>query len=343
MTTDSLHDWKPALRRAMMKVRPEYFAWPPERQERYGVALPASDRKPLEIALMRELFGYASTSAERDAAPGDRLSPEELNRWNETLLPLTGIGEDRFFLNEYFAEGDSILSYSTLREYDESEYRWQVACRQKENPEYTGKHYRGYLYLGWARLFVDGQFTYATLSMAAGYLHSLIEEQGAELLEQKIPHQYLPGPHHGEQVGDNIRWDMRLDAEGQEDILEELRERLWAYAQTRDDALHECWDALGLSGVYILDEYGDGEHRLHFVFTDKEALCRVRFHSFMRDCRALCRDAGELQQAIEEEKAMLGGFIDEQHAQVLNNHDPKVRRLRKHNKVMMAKGIFDDL
>lgn len=29
--------WSPELRRAMMKVHPEYFSWPLERRERYGV------------------------------------------------------------------------------------------------------------------------------------------------------------------------------------------------------------------------------------------------------------------------------------------------------------------
>ncbi|PMR74698.1 hypothetical protein C1H69_12630 [Billgrantia endophytica] len=322
-----------------MKVRPEYFSWPQEQQEHYGVAIPADDRKRLDIALMQELFGHTKEAAEQD----ERLSFEELNLWNETVLPLTGIGEDHFFLNEHFREGDSLLHYQTLREYDESEYRWQEEHRQKEQADYVAKPYRGYLYLGWARLFVDGRFTYATLSMAAGYLNSVIEEHGADLLKQRIPHQYVPGPHHGERVGDNTRWDMRISADGQEGVLEELRERLWTHTQTRHEALHESWDACGLNGVYLLDESHDGEPNLHLVFTDKEALSRVRFHTFMRDCRAMCRDASELHRAIDEEKATLADFIEDQHAEVLRNHDPKVRRLRKRNKVMIAKGAFDDL
>ncbi|MCB5364788.1 hypothetical protein H0484_13625 [Pusillimonas sp. CC-YST705] len=343
MTQEPLDGWKPELRRAMMRVRPEYFSWPQEQQERYGVAVPEEDRARLDLVLMQELFGRTKASVEQTESISDRLSGEELNLWNETLLPLMGIGEDYFFLNEHFREGDSILQYQTLREYDESEYRWQEEYRQKESEDYLAKPYRGYLYLGWARLFVDGKFTYATLSMAAGYQNSLLDELGSQLLEQRIPHQYVPGPHHGEQVGENTRWDMRVSADGQEEVLEELRERLWGYAQARYEALSDSWDARGLSGVYMLDESHEGERELHLVFTDKEALSRVRFRSFMRDCRAIRRDADELYRAVSEEKSALSDFIEAQHAEVLSNHDPKVRRLRKRNKVMIAKGAFDGL
>lgn len=331
------------MRRALMKVRPEYFSWPREQQERYGVAIPVDDQKRLDVALMRELFGRMNVPAEQTEKRSDRLSLEELNLWNETVLPLTGIGEDHFFLNEHFCEGDSILHYQTLREYDENEYRWQEEHRQKENADHIVKPYRGYLYLGWARLFVDGEFTYATLSMAAGYLDSVINEHGTDLLEQRIPHHYVPGPHHGERIGDNTRWDMRVSADGQEGVLEELRQRLWIYARARHEALRESWDARGMNGVYILDESRDGERNLHLVFSDKETLSHVRFHSFLRDCRGMRREASELDRAVDEEKAALADFIEAQHAEVLRDHDPKVWRLRKRNTVMIAKGAFDGL
>jgi hypothetical protein len=37
---------------------------------------------------------------------------------NATVLPLTGIGEDNFFLNELCAEGESVLSFGTVYDYD---------------------------------------------------------------------------------------------------------------------------------------------------------------------------------------------------------------------------------
>ncbi len=116
MTQEPLDGWKPELRRAMMRVRPEYFSWPQEQQERYGVAVPEEDRERLDLVLMQELFGRTKASVEQTESISDRLSGEELNLWNETVLPLMGIGEDCFFLNEHFREGDSILQYQTLRE-----------------------------------------------------------------------------------------------------------------------------------------------------------------------------------------------------------------------------------
>jgi len=47
------------------------------------------------------------------------------------------------------------------------EYRFQEKARRKEHPDYSGNPYHGSLYLHWARLYVDGQFAYATLWICA--------------------------------------------------------------------------------------------------------------------------------------------------------------------------------
>ena len=62
----TLRFWSPELRRAMMKVRPEYFRWRIERQERYGVAIPKGDAASLDRVLLKELFGRVYAT-QRDA------------------------------------------------------------------------------------------------------------------------------------------------------------------------------------------------------------------------------------------------------------------------------------
>ncbi len=75
--------------------------------------------------------------------------------------------------------------------------------RNEEDPGYSGKPYRGSLYLNWARLIVDGRFAYATLSMAAGYLYAELQNAASELIEQHIPHRYVPGRNHGKAEGES--------------------------------------------------------------------------------------------------------------------------------------------
>ena len=157
--------WSPELRRAVMKVRPEYFSWPLEQRAGYGVAIPKRDAASLDKALLRELFGKSYATRKEASAAAGRLSLDDQDRWHETVLPLHGIGEDCFYLNESFAKNKNILDFDTVRAFDESDYRFQEKARRKEDPDYCGKPYRGSLYLHWARLYFD-----ATLSMAAGYI-----------------------------------------------------------------------------------------------------------------------------------------------------------------------------
>ena len=341
MQTDPFQSWRPELRRAVMKTRPEFFTWPADQQERYRVSIPEEDRTPLEDALLVQLFGRVSASPERAAAAADSLTLDQQNRWNEVILPLHGIGEDRFYLNECFADGTSILSFESLRDFDEEDYRFQEQARQKDDATYVAKPYRGSLYLNWARLMVDGRFTYATLSMAAGYLYAELDIAANDLLQQRIPHSYVPGKNHGHVDGDQWEWDMRVDANGQEGVLEELQLRVWRYEQARYDALRTKHDDASRAAVYLIDKSDPPDQNVHFVFSDKRALEAIRFRTFLRDCRAMERPHAELQQEVEVERAALASFIETQHAEILRTHDPKVAPFRQRRKVMVLNGAFE--
>jgi hypothetical protein len=48
--------WGPELQRAVMKVQPAYFSWPPAQRERYGLLMQDNEYARLERALCFELF-----------------------------------------------------------------------------------------------------------------------------------------------------------------------------------------------------------------------------------------------------------------------------------------------
>jgi hypothetical protein len=327
----------------MMRVRPEYFRWGVRHQERYGVGVPKGDAASLDRALLKELFGrvYATRREARIAA--GHLSLAEQDRWSQTVLPLHGIGEDCFYLNESFPRRKNILSFESLRDFDEFDYRFQEEGRRKEDANYAGKPYRGSLYMNWARLYVEGRFAYATLSMAAGYIYAEISDAAHELLGKLIPYRCVPGKNHGKQESGGWRWDMRVDAKGQEGVFEELRRQTWHYEQERYDLLLTSWESAKRGGLYLLDRSEPPETHWHFVFTDPASLSSVRFRSFMRDCRAIERSAEELLREIGKEKSALEHYMNEQHAHITRTYDPKVRRFHKRRKIVIAKGAFDAL
>lgn len=329
-----------------MKVRPEYFAWSPEQQERYGVAIPGEDQDRLDEVLLHELFGqtYATAKAARKAV-GD-LPLALLGRWNEVVLPLHGIGEDAFYLNDFIPDGKTLLDFPTLRALDEAAFMYQEQHRKNDAPDYECKPYRGDLYLGWARLYVDDRFTYATLSMAAGYIYSELEGLAFDVVEECIPHRHVRGKNHGRSDGHAWQWDMRCDAGGQEAMLDELQHRAIQHAMEQLATLKEQWHGLGNRGVYIFenpDRTLPEDYNLHFVFTDVGALDQIEFHSFVRDCRAIELPTAEFMQMVEIEKAHMTAWIRAQHQHLLETFDPKIATLRKKRKVMIHKDALKDL
>jgi hypothetical protein len=74
--------------------------------------------------------------------------------------------------------------------------------------------------------------------MAAGYIYARLSEVAHELLAKVIPHRYVPGKHHGKVEGGGWQWDLRVDANGQEGIFEELQLQIWRYEQERYDVTY---------------------------------------------------------------------------------------------------------
>ena len=92
----------PELKRAIIKFVPDYFSWDKKRQEQYRVDTPEEDEFKIRQFLLRELFDiYASNDDEVEKA-NLAMSEAQCSEINAVLLPIKGIGEDFFFLNEFF-------------------------------------------------------------------------------------------------------------------------------------------------------------------------------------------------------------------------------------------------
>jgi len=315
MLSSRWHSWQPELRRAMMRVRPEYFGWSRQEQERYGVDIPDEHYWLLRRMLL----------AERSP----RRRPEDV------LLAVVGIGEDNFHCDDPLDDGRTILDLTTLRQFDEADYQAQEELRKCERADYVPKPYCGSLYLRSAQLHLDGQFAYAKLSMAAGYVYSQLCDASHDLIEACIPYRYVPGKNHGKVKGKFWQWDMRVEAHGLENVVEELQQRVWNYERERLDALLTNEDQANRSCAYLIDESTPGVAGLHFVFSDKGALNRVCFRSFVRDCRGMQRPATELAETVDEEKQLLSHFIAEQYAQIISDDRANVTRFRQIPRVAM--------
>ncbi len=143
----------PALRRAIMRARPDFYAWTDEEQLRYRMNMPDGERFLLERALLKELCGIDSDAI--DSAWRNLPAPD-LDRINEALLPWDGIGEDCFYLAE-FLPGAERLGFETVDDYARDDHAFQETARLSEDENYAVRPYQGNLSPSWARLFVDSR------------------------------------------------------------------------------------------------------------------------------------------------------------------------------------------
>jgi hypothetical protein len=338
----SAHEREALVRRALIRVKPEYFSWSPANQERYRMTMSKHDRFRLEQTVLKSLFDIAVKTQEELETALTSFTDLQYLQLNSTLLLVQGIGEDCFYLNEYLGD-QTLLDFPTLYDYDYADHCFQEQAHKNEDPAYVIKPYRGRLYLCWARLFIDGAFYYATLSTAAGYLYSLIDELGFEVMEELIPHRYVVGKHHGKREGSGFRWDQRIEAGGKEAQLEELRERYWQYTLARYETLQEEFDSAAATQIFFQETSQGHDPSIHVIFSDKTALQAVRLRQFLRDCRSKSGDPQELTRWVDQEQRSARSYLEHAYQDIARHFDLKVIRLRKKRKILLSDQAAKDL
>ena len=326
----------PELKKAIMRFVPHYFSWDKKRQEQYRVDTPEEDAFKIMQFLLRELFDISVSNDDEVEDAWRAMNEVQCSEINATLLPIKGIGEDFFYLNEAFPSQKNLLSFETLYDYDFDDYKFQEDSRKKEQKDYEKKPYRGSLYLTWARLMIDDSFSYGLLSMVAGYLYCQLDEYGNDYMEKLIPHEFIHGKNHGKAQGDGYLFDLKIDANGLELQLDELKHRFWKHLSEVYERLMDKFDKKSKQCVFILNQSQAGNPNHHFLFTDKDILKRIHFKTFMRCCRAAEQtDHSLLPRKLEEEKQLLTKYLDNQYKDIMENFDPKILRFRKKYKVIL--------
>ncbi len=333
---------KSALRQAIMYVKPEYFSWSQTKREQYHISKPAKERFCLQQILLKELFNIQiSTEEELDTAR-DAFNDEHQFIFNKAILPISGIGQNSFFLNEYLAEGTTILDFETVYDYSYDDHCFQEKTRKEEDSQYIIKPYRGDLHFTWARLMVDGIFYYATLSSMASYLHDTIDSVGSDKINELMPHKYVKGRDYGKKEGRGFLLDLQVDANGMELQLEELQRRFWKYLSERYQTLLDECTRQARKCVYIFDKSKKNDPHMDFVFSDKSALKAVSFKQFIADCQQIIGDNQQLKVLETQEIGAIVSFLEEEYQDILENFDSKIIKFRKKRKIVVAQEAVKD-
>jgi hypothetical protein len=155
----------PELKKAIVKYVPDYFSWDKKRQKQYRVDTPEENAFGIRMFLFRELFDISVSNKDEVEEAWRVMNEAQCSKLNATLLPIKGIGEDFFYLNEVFGSQKNLLSFETLYDYDFDDYKFQEDFRKREQKDYEKKPYP---VVGQARHGKQGTYIKANIFLDSG-------------------------------------------------------------------------------------------------------------------------------------------------------------------------------
>ncbi len=332
---------KMAARKALIVADHNYYSWSKQQQEQFRATMNGAAQSRIDAVLLKNILGI-KCSAKNSREIWSDLPLSKLDNLNWAKLFTLGIGDDYLFINESMAKNTSLLDFNSLYDFDYDDYLFQEKANKKEFKDYKARDYYALRFSRWARLIIKDQFYYATLYSLAGYLTDEMEDKGSDYIQKLIPYDYVEGKDNGKRVKGGFCWDMKADANGLEKQLAELKSRWYQHTQHRWLELSKEFSQSSPT-VFTVNVNQHGEHHRNFIFNNKDALKQVRWKHFLSDCEPLTKDFTNVTKRAQQEVARAKTYLQEEYRDIMDNFDPKMVKLKKKMKVVVAPGAFDGL
>lgn len=325
---------KPEIISAVMKYIPDYFTWDDETQEVFRANITDDILFNLKKHLINKLFGVLIKNEDQFEEILSELTETQYLKLNNQLLYMQGIGEDCFYLNEFFADDKCILDFKTLYDYDYDDFCFQEADRKKCIQDYKPQRYRGSLNFTWARFFMNQAFSYANLTMKAQYIYNELSEFSDSLINQLIPSEIKRGSR--KKLSSGYGFELIRDAKGLEAQLDELNTRVYSQLNDIHNCLAKAFEKDKRHEIIIISNNNKIDPVHDFIFSTGKVLKTIKLRTFLKDCQILeQKDHSGLFSIIETEKSLLEKFIMSEHDDVINNFDPKTNKFKKKKKIIV--------
>jgi hypothetical protein len=273
----------------------------------------------------------------------DDLNLYERGLLNKEKLFYNGIGSHFFSFNEQDNKG-IVLNNKTLYDYDKNNFFEQAKIIDEYNGVFDkSKHdYKNLkLFHDWCRLFVDSKLVYGVLDSLGVYVYSILETFLDEKVDEIYPYEFVDGDDHGKEVEGGFLWDMKIDANGKEKQLDELKTKVYNdffYKGFYDDVVDYC-ESLKLNTVFVKrdkDEDGISDFFV-FVFSDKEIAKKIKFNNFYNDVtQNESNDWEKVNAIIDKYKEILSNKVSEVYKEVESNHQENVLQFKPKNKSIVV-------
>lgn len=328
-----------SLRRALMRHAPDYFIRSEAERERRRAEWSINRPDELLDQIRQDILcGNDDPDAE--------MSERELTEINTQSLMLTGVGADFFYWNESLCEGQTALSWATIGDYQRSSHDFQQEMIAQETPEYEKKPYKGHVYADWARyLGPDQKVRYAVLYDLAHYIYSQMENRQYQIMEELIPHDFVNGPDHGRQAGDDLfELDLRLEAGGYEALYWALSDAATTIVSQHIEEMSERF-ASRPEHVWILpsENLANDPQGVVVIFSNAATMDRIRTRHFLADCEANAGSMNDLTELVVAEVARFEEKLRACHDELVPDHPKGLIPFQPKMKAFAPSDIIDAL
>jgi len=335
-------DISSAARKALIASNSDYFSLSEKEQELFrATKSELADKKSMCVLLDSILDIQCDLENVYEVwadIPYDKLT--DLN-WANLLT--TGIGDNFIRLNGFLPTNTTLLDFETLYDYDYASYLSQQQSSMDDISDYNSHDYYAFKHPVWSRLLINDEFYYGSITSVANHMSEQINDIARDYIEQLIPTTMIDIDKKNE--GDFLAaLGLEQNANGLEEQLAELNERWFPYflklwleiSKTQSDLEPAVYE-------YKADCYFDNDPNRTFIFTNEKTLKKVRWKSFLSDCKPLIADYSIIEKQVDKMAKDVRVFLDKNYQDIMDNFDPKVVKLRKKRKIIMSANALDDI
>tara|TARA_R110000850_G_scaffold111258_2_gene224754 strand:- start:1415 stop:2470 length:1056 start_codon:yes stop_codon:yes gene_type:complete len=330
------------VKRLLMRIDPLFFTYEESKQNKERQSYFSKHYDVVTEFLFKHVLKLVY---EQDAEIEDTLTSMQLGILNAYVTALTGIGKNSFVFNEFQSKDFDLTRYSTLYDFDFQEFHYQQnAFKEHSDENFIEKPYRLHLNHNWVRLFdLEGHFRYSTQSSLSHYLIDKLSEHASDKVDQLIPHHFVEGPDNDKKVEGGYLYDYRLDANGLEQQLDELKSRYRDYLGELKAQLDDAFDEDSECAVYLQESDIETEHHLNVIIKNAHTAKFITFKNYLQDCQQFLKTNEQIECLYQIELKKLDNFINDNYHDVMENLDTKIILLKQKTKIILSPDAIEDM
>ena len=339
--------------RFMIRSNSDFFNLSKEGQDEYKI----KNQEVLDFSFKKFIYKELLNIEFKKEEDYDdfEVSEADLLKLNMTSNYLRGIGENYFYLNEYF-DKENMLTFKTLYDYDLDNHNYQEKAFSEDSnfpAKTTIEPYRMRLNFNWARGYLkekndnnemESNFYYFILTSLAFHLYEEISDIITEYINKLIPYEYVEGENHGKEKNGGSVFDFRASANGLESQLEELKTRSYEYLSKLYIDLQKEFDDNKKNTIWCIDKSSKNDPSKYYIFSDQDVIKEIRFAYWQKDTENFIDDdVSVIDEIVAKQTQRALFFLDKEYKDIMDNGVPENKNSKEKMSVIFSDKAIEDV